>query len=1657
MFQDETICSAISPLSRYFLPKTGIHRFAVKLDKCERGHIFIGVGTGRMNTKTYVGGDKNGWGFIGTQALWHNRNKIRGDYGAVLRTGAVVVATLDTDLGTLSYGLWKDGQDSETSAAVGPMSPSLLTMTSPRRDSGMSTGNSATIEDWGIAFEGLPLDAKIFPAVGLYQRDDRATLYTITCSTPVGKAAIPASITSGRVYYPHVDELSSGDMSKIRSWNQELCVRGITFAIDLLVSSIKYLSSGEDPQSSVVVSQILPRLAAAICLIPSCIPTLSAKYAMELLPFVTRCAKMIDKMILHENRRSSLNVEMKEGTWRIIISSDSDSKSSDKEYTVDIARRCVQDEIVDSCFYGNGKASKISLTGVVQGTLIKCLEQCDDSKSVIDARLNLDGTKFDGAYHDVKQNSMCKISGALQSSPSYASAAKDATYSQLTSSLPENQKQHDLIRIESVLCLAASHLSMILCSPTVQFDIDTVEDLSRNEMEDLKKEQSKANSILESSSILSAGKINDGVCIRNAIKRVQERCAVIDHNDYSGGSDIIKGWQDSIYRELLTAADAPLIDLSTKRKDIESRLEACVDIPVQSCGSFSRLCPEQYVKSCKSVAAAIMYHSEVDDDLELNGAELVAIFSTARQIMESGIRSALSCKQSNHKSRSAICRQYCLVVDSISDFMFELPVNRPSRAEKVTDQFVHIFNAIRSHDELSSLQQVMASRTEKSIMSYVGIRAVLLLLARDGTTSESIQLCPAAESAIISLHKICSTHQEPLLSGVFSGCSSRLQRCTASAVQSIHDKIESMIESVTSTEDLVALSSLLLSLNTFVGRRQTMLGNCKRIAAYCREIAFQGIAESSPENTLISSMSVLSAQQILRSTSAVLQSFVSTTSQHDLVNGVDVLQLIMDEMQQTAAIVENNYTDESARKGLKGFSSDWCIYRNTPSMAADTASIVTTLTDGSPLMSGKNIISPPHGYLSQLMELLHCFVNNKTLAESTRASSTNVADGLLYILKSSLPNCIHLRALRLLRPVLSITEASSEIVEHLFEFAGGFSSYLESTRLSSVTMGSEDFVRVSEGAVATLRYLYASSPAWQQTIHDVIITSYSDASVCGVVSFLGGMPGCLQTGSFLIVEPDIASSLSSSSSLLASKTRSALGGNTSTMNNSAGRGVEGIVSGLCRQSAIAGILCHTDSKGMCELMAMPTRLGEQPDKSSLLNTKVTVRAVRVSASEVASAAELPICIKSEMFAHNITGLLMEQFNSCSPSIINSCESSKLGEETSTEKLPTVMSLLRSAMSIRSMTVLLSNPDAVQRCESLRDFLALVLQVASKQSTSSADSLSKLPEFEARIWHLLTVFSIIKCKKMKLESTPVVELEEILTDESSGKNDKHSATLPSSGISGYRTPPPSSLASAFFGSSARTGSRTSSASTAAREEIGRDDEDDDESQNADAANMREAAIMQMTELGLPRQWAEFALRRTGDIESAVHFCLERGADMERLIAEDANRGSSSSSRRRTANPRMNSSHLISQLVDMGFPRHWCVSALSATSNNVDEALTWILTNGDRLAAQGEMEEDEKDEDSEDEEANGWDVEHEEADSDEASVGETNVMTGSPKEEALPESVPPPSGWRGSLCPIRFISGKSNINPETLEISGLKDGGFSSVGTKGVLLTSGKWYD
>lgn len=48
----------------------------------------------------------------------------------------------------------------------------------------------------------------------------------------------------------------------------------------------------------------------------------------------------------------------------------------------------------------------------------------------------------------------------------------------------------------------------------------------------------------------------------------------------------------------------------------------------------------------------------------------------------------------------------------------------------------------------------------------------------------------------------------------------------------------------------------------------------------------------------------------------------------------------------------------------------------------------------------------------------------------------------------------------------------------------------------------------------------------------------------------------------------------------------------------------------------------------------------------------------------------------------------------------------------------------------------------------------------------------------------------------------------------------------------------------------------------------------------------AAIAQMTDMGLPREWCEVALRRCRyNVELAINMCFENGGDMSQIVAED----------------------------------------------------------------------------------------------------------------------------------------------------------------------------
>ena len=481
---------------KHFNPKSGIHRWALRIDKCERGHVFFGVATSQASTKTYVGGDKHGWGVIGTQALWHNRSKIRGDYGSVFRTGATIVVTLDTDAGTLSFGLWKQGHDDQNS------STQTMNLSSPCRNATSSHEN--TFEDWGIAFEGLPLDTRLFPAVGLYQRDDKVTILSIETNNDSGdlRGKLNGSLGAGERYYPrtHFSLLPGSVIESIKQWNFSSCVQGIAYASQILNQVIHMFSDHNLNLEKffAIFDNILKSVVSSLCLYPSTIPILSGMTAMKLLPLIEKCILLIEGRI--EVNSSLLPIKnMKEGSWviRATPSSGNSGNTLNKkieqfeEYEVQLGLS-QSAEFGNNVFYGNGIGTTgksanghVTIFGNVRGSSIQFVEEWTDgdntsknslssSSCIIDGRLSLDGLRFEGIYKNVQYGTTGVIAGMFDNNSSVKGAPDENSFRLKEKNTIQNRKldfQQRLICLSSLFCMASCHMSLILSTGAPMKDV----------------------------------------------------------------------------------------------------------------------------------------------------------------------------------------------------------------------------------------------------------------------------------------------------------------------------------------------------------------------------------------------------------------------------------------------------------------------------------------------------------------------------------------------------------------------------------------------------------------------------------------------------------------------------------------------------------------------------------------------------------------------------------------------------------------------------------------------------------------------------------------------------------------------------------------------------------------------------------------------------------------------------------------------------------------------------------------------------------------------------------------------------------------------------------------------------------------------------------
>jgi hypothetical protein len=140
----------------------GVNRWAVHIEKSVTAYIFIGVASRDVGLCNFLGGDSNGWGYIGDRALYHQRSKVK-SYGERFSQGDTIGVTLDMDRGTLSF-----------------------------------THNGASL---GVAFEGL--SGELFPAVAFYNRGQRLSLVPEAFNCP-GAGVIAAGLPSSDLRYGNI-------------------------------------------------------------------------------------------------------------------------------------------------------------------------------------------------------------------------------------------------------------------------------------------------------------------------------------------------------------------------------------------------------------------------------------------------------------------------------------------------------------------------------------------------------------------------------------------------------------------------------------------------------------------------------------------------------------------------------------------------------------------------------------------------------------------------------------------------------------------------------------------------------------------------------------------------------------------------------------------------------------------------------------------------------------------------------------------------------------------------------------------------------------------------------------------------------------------------------------------------------------------------------------------------------------------------------------------------------------------------------------------------------------------------------------------------------------------------------------------------------------
>lgn len=1689
-------------------PNSGIHEWAVRLDRCEKGHVFLGVCTRDASVSTYVGGDRQGWGLIGTRALWHNRSKVRGDYGDGFTTGNVVHVRLNTDTGALSFGM----ED----------------------------------HDWGIAFDGLTQHGTLYPSIGLYQRDDQVTIIPVSSQSKKSpesnseykkeKVVLPVYLKPCLKYCSSLIESSCAFLTAQESLlakNDESAP-----ACESLILNHPYLHS------------LLTPLLSSIALLKS-YQNFSSMLAMQFIPWLVHLTKLVNRvnqLCSKVSRKfantSGLNLNIN-GEWE--LKSMASGQIPAQQYLLSIS----QDEDGKVSGKSIGSFTAVTLNGTISGSKVEFLETWKQGGTcLIQGRVRIDGKTFEGTYKDTKSHTIGSIHGKRLDSDCDVESFFD---------VDENK----LVVLEMVSAYTLGYWCNFLISSDADDALVRYSDTSNlfsnaskyEPHEDVVDEdEASIGSDLSSNSEYSewvnthlfAGglQVND---IQSHIKFIIEKCNEVTH--YCGctasSSLLTKARSDWLNVALPasalnaeenaknSSAKKFIQDLILCRGEI-AELDSWISKHVGE-SPFLRLGGGAMKAARRVVCASMIWHGgllsdsmgepvvfqlcsnffQLNDytDSEIRPHEhLMHIWRASQRVIEWGIRS----KNASGSTYSAIANE----ITRKAHFLLSIEPNPSmvgaasmlsiqssgvdsgnvsmvqglnSATERIfSESLMEVSRFIESNTKISKLKKRLLSNCTKSFLRTVGflsLHHILREIMNDvPIISKSENTSRLSSVTLYSLidwihpsRKVQSNKE--YLEATFGGS---LSKCQSSSIHPMHYMGDIGGSGETLTQEI----------RTSFEHLYELLCACLSKATWSRDSDLQlvilqswGLIIHPDDHAFLSRIGIFRVLQTVldEARSDEMEAAPSEFNQDNLFldrrkkviqAALKVVHLLAAQVASSSERPESNMSEATCgntstfasiplvRKpsgpetlGKSVFNMLYTELRNALDQmevsgfdAMRNMHIEESASSNEPVEQelsksrSKIILSDAHDYCYQICSLLYS-VSDASVCRSYLCTS----DWLVLLMSLINVNSLKIqhRVLKLLRKLLPSIDPANlyvqhdngvfESVENSIEFASPSenadkksqnalsliyffldligcilppSIAMHKFNLSYQSGSRKPFYKkmidncssleransLATDAILLMRSLYDSS-TWTSYINKAIENALCDIPTPSEDNLLNDNDVVMEDTDnieflksweheYTIYKKAIASMCILDGHIQTFH----VGGSVKVIAKSeystqdtAYRGTRGIVMSYDRDKGTAEVLFSTnESESVADA---PGRQGASMIK----------RPVRVMVEELAPILE--VNLNSSVISSTVIKSLMNR-----------------NIHFFLEELKKKMSLCMNDASLAK------DQDNIETETGGSDELDDTNEDDSNSEKDSAKCENnesvhtkelKLLRVIMSLYGLRAVANMLKSEEAVnlflngCESSTLKELFEFSLTETK-----------TSGLGDLMSCEESWLYLWKRWFEIQNKSISPSKSSESTECTKRDSESDEKQLNS-------ATCQQMMEMGFPKEWCEIALARCSyNVEAAINFCFEHSNDMEKLLMQNDSSKNSLNASFNESNSMEDSetvSPLLEQLSEMGFPVTWCKKALLANRNNVDAALTWILSNGEALEAEDRREEL-KNKSS-----------NREADEDKESV---TVSRGA--------------------NPLRTVSGQATIGEYDFLVEGLVGGGFASVGAPDCLVSSGRWY-